>query len=357
MALPIADLRDTLTRHKVYLDQVKTFEGTRFNVILGNLLKDLSREFRSLSFATMDEMSKAQLMTFLRKIQGILSKQFNSYVVEIINRIRAFMEVDYTVLRDIFEAVDGRKLQTANKEEQNELFLGWLSIAGTARGFAAMWGRIANAPIPATGQILPTFVSGNVSPIVARSLDIIRKGYANKAKPADVLKEFTGTKENNFKDGAMATFSRQNQTMLRTVYQHVSQMTQAAIASAYYRCYEWVSVLDDRTTKICRSRDGNVYVYGYGPLPPAHPNCRSDTIPSECDGKNKAWDATYYSWIKRQPARFQDDALGKTKADDLRSGRRGAKDYPKYTGSSGISPEAFKRKLPIILMKSGSAGR
>lgn len=356
MALPIADLRDTLTRHKVYLDQVKTFEGTRFNVVLGNLLKDLTREFRALSFTTLDEMSKAQLMTFLRKIQDILGKQFNSYAVEIIKRIRAFMEIDFSVLIDIFEAVDGRTIRVANKQEENSLFLGLLPLAGNARGFAALWGKISNAPIPATGQLLVSFVSGNLSPLVSRTLDIIRKGYANKAKPADILSELAGTKENNFRDGAMATYSRQTQTMIRTVYQHVSQMTQAAIASAYYRCYEWVSVLDDRTTKICRSRDGNIYVYGFGPLPPAHPNCRSDTIPSECDSK-KPWNETYYSWIKRQPPKFQDDALGKARADDLRNGKRGADDFTKYTGSSGISPEAFKRKLPTILMKSGSAGK
>jgi len=356
MALPIDDLRDTLTRHKVYLDQVKTFEGTRFNVVLGNLLKDLTRELRNLSFETLDQMTKAQLSTFLRKIQGIVSKQFNAYAVEIIKRIRAFMEIDYTVLRDIFETIDGRPLRKANEEEKNSLPWGWLAVAGNARGFAILWGKITNAPIPATGQLPSVFITNNLAPVATKIVDIIRKGYANKATPSAVLKELRGTEAADFKDGAAATMSRQTQTMIRTIYHHVSQITQAAIASVYYRCYEWVSVLDDRTTVICRSRDGNIYIYGEGPLPPAHPNCRSDTIPTDCANDNrKPWTEDYYSWIKRQPAAFQDDALGKKRADDLRNGKSKASDYPKYAGSSGISPEDFKKKLPTMLMKARSA--
>jgi len=84
--------------------------------------------------------------------------------------------------------------------------------------------------------------------------------------------------------------------------------------------YEWVSTLDSRTSTICRSRDGQKYEFGKGPLPPAHPNCRSAISPvvsSEFDfldaGAKRAArgadggmqidaNTTYYDFLKQQPA-------------------------------------------------------
>lgn len=41
----------------------------------------------------------------------------------------------------------------------------------------------------------------------------------------------------------------------------------------------WLSVLDGRTTRLCGSRDGNIYPVSSGPRPPAHWNCRSTMVP------------------------------------------------------------------------------
>ena len=41
--------------------------------------------------------------------------------------------------------------------------------------------------------------------------------------------------------------------------------------------YRWISVLDSRTTDVCRGRSNKVYEVGVGPIPPAHPNCRCST--------------------------------------------------------------------------------
>ncbi|EGW6351294.1 phage head morphogenesis protein, partial [Salmonella enterica] len=96
----------------------------------------------------------------------------------------------------------------------------------------------------------------------------------------------------------------------------------------------------------CRSRDGQKYEIGKGPLPPAHPNCRSTTAPvisSDFDfldagAKRAARGAeggiqvdastTYYDFLKQQPAWFQDEALGSVRGKIFRN--------------SGISPEEFR---------------
>lgn len=46
------------------------------------------------------------------------------------------------------------------------------------------------------------------------------------------------------------------------------------------RGYQYVAVLDSRTTPLCASRDGNIYLIGdVSHLPPAHWHCRSTTVP------------------------------------------------------------------------------
>jgi SPP1 gp7 family putative phage head morphogenesis protein len=112
--------------------------------------------------------------------------------------------------------------------------------------------------------------------------------------------------------------------------------------------YEIIATLDEATSTICRSLDGQIFEYTdeYQPHPPFHPNCRTTEAPIvdkkfriERDGTRPAIGAdgveevsenlTYYSWLKRQPASFQDEVLGNTKGLIFRN--------------SGLTPEQFRK--------------
>jgi SPP1 gp7 family putative phage head morphogenesis protein len=82
---------------------------------------------------------------------------------------------------------------------------------------------------------------------------------------------------------------------------------------------EWVSVLDSRTTPICRARDGKRYPPGEGPRPPAHIGCRSTTT-AVLIGVEPLPRETYSQWLKRQPAATQNDILGPTRGRMFRDG-------------------------------------
>ena len=109
--------------------------------------------------------------------------------------------------------------------------------------------------------------------------------------------------------------------------------------------YQWLSTLDNRTSSTCQSRDGKVYVVGKGPLPPAHPNCRSTTTPvfndevfTDEDGIRRAMTdgmrpqvaaagrgrtsakTNYNEWLSKQPRSFQVEVLGETKTKLFRQG-------------------------------------
>lgn len=82
---------------------------------------------------------------------------------------------------------------------------------------------------------------------------------------------------------------------------------------------EWVSVLDGRTTEICRARDGKRYKPGEGPRPPAHIGCRSTTV-AVLLGVEPLPRENYSQWLKRQPAKVQNDILGPTRGRMFRDG-------------------------------------
>jgi len=104
--------------------------------------------------------------------------------------------------------------------------------------------------------------------------------------------------------------------------------------------WQYIAVLDSRTTPICRHRDGQIYPVGdYSHLPPSHYRCRSTTTPvfkswedmsnlegvSEIRRRNlrdltpeqkKYYDGmtplkeSYDSWLRRQPTAIQLKHLG-----------------------------------------------
>lgn len=178
---------------------------------------------------------------------------------------------------------------------------------------------------------------------VARLVNGVKMGFVQGKTTRQIVKEVVGT-------GGLADVSQRNAaTVIRTALNHVSTQARETVYkknSDIIERYEWVSTLDSRTSTICRARDGQKYEIGKGPLPPAHPNCRSATAPVISDeydfldagakraargaegGTQVDASTTYYDFLKQQPAWFQDEALGPTRGQIFRN--------------SGISPEEFR---------------
>lgn len=205
---------------------------------------------------------------------------------------------------------------------------------------AVKWNPLALSDKPAD---LFGMMTGWGDAEVARLVNGVKMGFVQGKTTRQIVKEVVGA-------GGLADVSQRNAaTVIRTALNHVSTQARETVYkknSDIIERYEWVSTLDSRTSTICRSRDGQKYEIGKGPLPPAHPNCRSATAPvigDEYDfldvgAKRAARGAeggtqvdagtTYYDFLKQQPAWFQDEALGPTRGKIFRN--------------SGISPEEFR---------------
>jgi SPP1 gp7 family putative phage head morphogenesis protein len=188
-------------------------------------------------------------------------------------------------------------------------------------------------------------------------------------------------REDNFQIGRRAEsvtglHKKQAGSMIRTISNHVSVKTRDTVLQeniGLFDGYEWVAVLDSRTSIICAGRDGKIYPLTddpeKSPKPPAHFNCRSTITPvvkagfedrakkpkprtaEGAKGKTKVRQTTTYeSWLIRQPASFQDEVLGVTRG---RLFRRGGLNLSKFVDDSGktltldelrkVEPEVFNR--------------
>ena len=102
--------------------------------------------------------------------------------------------------------------------------------------------------------------------------------------------------------------------VLHGMVQHAhSVVVDLAMASVGGRV-RWVSVLDGKTTAICRSRSGKIYPAGSGPRPPAHVRCRSIVVP-HLPGKGDFEEPTYSDWLKKQTPDRVRQILGQTKGN------------------------------------------
>jgi SPP1 gp7 family putative phage head morphogenesis protein len=343
-----ATLIDVLTRHQIYLEGVKAYQAKQFNDVLLELQSELRKQFARLRYNTLDEMTKYKLRSFILEVRESQWKVYNGYTTLLLRMLREFMEADLDVSTGMFEAVSGKRLQEAADEEDNAPLIALAAIKGDAGGNDKLWAYLVNSPIPANGILLVPFLAGFANSAVNAVENLIRKAYANRWTPDELLRQILGTKAANFRDGAFNGINNQAAAVAATVIQHASSIAQGSVASIFYREYRWVSVIDNKTSDICLSRDGKTYRYGKGPLPPAHIRCRSKTVPV---GSRQDKDAprSYMGWLKEQPIEVLADILGAARAEQVRAGKAKSSDYASFTDAKPLTIAQFKGKRQLML--------
>jgi SPP1 gp7 family putative phage head morphogenesis protein len=160
----------------------------------------------------------------------------------------------------------------------------------------------------------------------------IQTGLSENLTTDQIIRGLRGSRASDYSDGILSGQSASAVgTLVRTAATHASSIARTESFKAIgVTSYRWISTLDSKTSIICASRDGEVYELGKGPMPPAHPNCRSTTVPdfggepigtrAAVDGPVPA-DMTFRSWLQAQGRDVQDEVLGKTRATAWRGGR------------------------------------
>nr|WP_281421478.1 minor capsid protein [Chelatococcus asaccharovorans] len=169
---------------------------------------------------------------------------------------------------------------------------------------------------PFQGRFLKDWAAGLERATLDRVKQQILIGITEGEGIDQMIRRLRGTRAASFKDGVFEINRRSAEMVVRTAVNHVTNAAHNATLQENIQLfprYRWVSVLDGRTSPICRARAGQIYETGKGPVPPGHPNCRS-TIVGVPRGSKRESELAYDAWLRRQPGEVVKDILGPTKA-------------------------------------------
>lgn len=180
----------------------------------------------------------------------------------------------------------------------------------------------------------------------ARLINGVKSGFVQGKTTRQIVKEVVGA-------GGLADVSQRNASaVVKTALNHVSTVAKDVTYEKnkdVVEGYELVVTLDSRTSTICRGwPPGKVYKLDdkYQPKPPFHVACRTTTAPvvsSEFDfldkgakraakgadgGQQVDANTSYYDFFAKQPAWWQDKAIGPVRAAVFRN--------------AGMTPEEFR---------------
>lgn len=278
-------LLDMFLRHQVYLEAYKEHHTAEFIAVLAAIMRGVRGAFSDVDKEQMRELTRAELQTLIRRTRQAQATQFDLYTDNLLRTLERFTGIEQDIATGIIVS-------------------GLTPTAKQPTRIKPVWPTVKREPMGATGELLPAFIANLSAASIAAVDKLIRGGYAHGLTVAETLKNILGTRTLNYRDGVFNKVSNWNKSVSNTSFQHASMLAMEYIASEVYSQYQWVSVLDSKTSDICIDRDGTVYEYGKGPRPPAHPNCRSTTVPLV---GNKRDVPGYRDWLNTQSTEFKNE--------------------------------------------------
>jgi len=348
---------DATVRHQVFLERLKTGQAQDITPYL----KAIDKAIRlKLSKGELTGYGRARLVALLDGIGKMIDGELLKFSKQLTLDLK-----DLAISESIFEA------KSLTNAVSNPAFESIVPAPSTVRA------TIVAAPLSVRGaqggKLLKPFLKDWSKTQKDTLLGVIRQGVFEGQTNAQIVKAVRGTAPAKFNDGKLAVVNRQTNALVRTAVQHVSSVARQTVYAAnsdLVKKYQWISTLDNRTSDICQALSGRTWKIGEGPLPPAHISCRSSTVPvlderfsflkegATQSGQFGPVDAdeTYFSWLKKQPAAFQNEAIGPSYAKLLRNGGLSAERFGQLRLSKNFKPLtlAEMQKLePLAFEKAG----
>jgi SPP1 gp7 family putative phage head morphogenesis protein len=348
------ELVEITARHQVYLERLKAGNRKEFEKVV----RAMDRAIRDIMGQLPDTPTQAQADAAIARIGQAIAIVLDGYIAQHIAELGelAIYEAGFQA-RAIGEVIEGRAVAIVAPSN---------TVINRALDSSPMSVRDARAGLTVL-EVARQFSANQVARIENR----IRLGYFEGKTTTQLVKEIRGLASLRFQDGELAQVAKSAQIMAADTFQFASSIgKQATLEANDITEYEWVSVLDSRTSAQCRSLDGRRFTVGKGPLPPIHPNCRSSVVPvlpngfdlitaaatRNAEGGAVDADLTYYDWLKTQPTAFVEDVLGKDRAKLLLEGGISAEKFSALQLNRNFQPltlEEMKKKEPLAFERAG----
>ena len=347
------------TRHAVFLERLKTHEANK----VAALLEDVAAEIRDrLSRVDITDIGRANMERLIAGVEKMLGERFTDYR-------KATREQLLAIAVD--EARFGAREIGAVATNYEP------AIPAAAQVRSAALSQPLAVQGPAGGKLLTPFLQRFQSNEIDRITSAMRIGFTQGDTTTQLTQRLLGTRGQQFRDGQLAITERSARAVVRTAISHMSSVAKMEVGKEnadIVRGIRIVATLDSRTSTTCQSMDGREYPMDKAPLPPYHPNCRTaytyaldkrfDVLDRGATRASRGADGgeqvpsreTYYSWLKDQPAAFQDEAIGPQRAKLLREGGLSADRFSRLQLDKNFQPltlERMRELEPLAFDRSG----
>ena len=295
-------------RHQLALERLKLGQITELEKVLSDLRPVLIDAFSRSPKDNLGDFTKTELEQFIRLISRSVSRVTGNAEMSVSTFMAKFIRNIIDLSSKVWIKVE-KEYAKDESEVSNAEISQFKSRIPTYEKIA---NEIEKEIIPVYGSAWPSLIQTLGAAVLLKIVSRIRTGYALNEDKNVVLNEILGNarKRNGIVGSAIRAFS----TALDAAIQHADMIAQRHVQSkarlpteempedgrahsvgplppqstsgpippspvGKKRLYVWISVLDDRTSVICRTLAYTVWEYGKGPLPPAHPNCRSRIMP------------------------------------------------------------------------------
>lgn len=309
-------LYDRSVRHRIALERYSAGEVRRILAFLREVETDALKTVAALTLSAESRAERLRLESlrgFLRELRLIYAEAYQRMTSRLIDDLGelATFEAEFRTA-SLDEALDDLIATAGGNAEELRALAGAGAQEPTASQIVAV---INSRPLQTDTRsaLLSAWLEDMEAAGIDRIESAIRIGFVEGESIEQLRERLSGVWRLN---------ERGAEAVIRTAVTHVA----AEVAQLSYEEnpdlvneIEWVSVLDSRTTPICRARDGKRYPVNGGPRPPAHIRCRSTIVPVIADFPPPER-LTYGDWLRRQPQAVQDDILGPARARAFRAG-------------------------------------
>tara|TARA_R110000803_G_scaffold99579_3_gene167694 strand:- start:259 stop:1305 length:1047 start_codon:yes stop_codon:yes gene_type:complete len=311
------EFADATIRHQVYLQRYKS--GVIKDILA--LVKGVEKKIISdLINQQLQDMPRRQLNKLFRKLRDDISAGYKPVIALLQKRVVELAKYEKSWQMDQFKELVPIEIDFLAPSDEQII--------------AAVISK------PFEGELLKDWYRGLPQGQFNRVKKAINEGYVEGQTTAQIVRAIRGTRTQT---GIIQQSRRGAETAVRTSLSHSANTARSLVYqknSKLIKSVEWVSTLDGRTTAICRAYDGKTFPTDSGPRPPAHPSCRSTTIPVIKSLRELGIDAdevlnastrssmngqvsdelNYDRWLRTQKNTFQNEVLGRKKAKLFRAG-------------------------------------
>jgi len=279
---------DLTIDNAIYYEMFKTGSVKRAAPILNELNKQITNVI-----LLMDENLPRSVSEALREINTLIDDAFLKILLLSSEEQRGFVEEVVEDEDEIVVLFGKTSLTTKQKESATNSALAALVMGSTFR------------------QQLRHLKVVTKRRVVSR----VKQGILDKENSKAIATAVRGTARSGYRDGAFNPTLSNMDTILRTALAaYANKAKQQVMRVSGVDKYVWISVLDSKTTPICRKRSKKVYQVGNGPIPPAHYACRSSTAPYN---RGDRIPDNIGEWLLKQPLSRVKTLIGAKQAERL----------------------------------------